>query len=171
MRACNVSARACTRLSLWVWLVSAWSAVLAASCLSVVVAARRSVCWWRNARRLLGRRRLCAVVDCLEDEDFVLLSIAWIAWRRRLCAVVDCLEDEDFVLSSIAWKTRIVCCRRLLGTWIEDGPRDRDSVLSSIAWNVEDDLEMQRAVVDWLGDARTVCIARSCRVAVGWNRG
>ena len=30
-------------------------------------------------------------------------------------------------------------------------------MLSSIVWNVEDDLEMQRAVVDWLqlGDART----------------
>ena len=116
------------------------------SSFSVLVEERSSIAWKTKtlcSRRLLG--------------------------RRRLCALVDCLEDEDFVLSSIAWKTRIVCCRRLLGTWIEDGPRDRDSVLSSIAWNVEDDLEMQRAVVDWLGDARTV--ARSCCVAVGWNRG
>ena len=91
------------RLSQWVWLASAWSAVLAASCL--VVAARRSVCWWRNARRLLGRRRLCAVADCLERGD------------GRQCAVVDCL----------AWNTKTVRCRRLLGTWKTD-----DSVLSLI---------------------------------------
>ena len=116
------------------------------SSFSVLVEERSSIAWKTKTlccRRLLGRRRLCALVDCLEDEDC-------------LSAVGDCLEDKNFVLSSIAWKTRIVCRRRLLGTWIEDVPRDRASVLSSIAWNVEDDCEIQCAVVEWLGDVRTV---------------
>ena len=85
------------------------------SSFSVLVEERSSIAWKTKTlccRRLLGRRRLCALVDCLEDEDFVLSSIAWktktlcsrrLLGRRRLCALVDCLEDENCLLSSIAW--------------------------------------------------------------------
>ena len=78
VRACNVSARARTRLSLWVWLaigacvVSCARGQLSRCCcssFSVLVEERSSIAWKTKTlccRRLLGRRRLCALVDCLE---------------------------------------------------------------------------------------------------------
>ena len=85
----------------------------------VHVEERSSIAWKTKTlccRRLLGRRRLCALVDCFEDEDFVLSSIAWktktlcsrrLLGRRGLSAVVDCLEPGSKTGPGI----ETVCCR------------------------------------------------------------
>ena len=88
------------------------SSTSSCSSFSVLVEERSSIAWKAKtlcSRRLLGRRRLCAVVDCLEKT----LCSRRLLGRRRLSAVVDCLERGSKTAPGI----EVVCCRRLFGTW------------------------------------------------------